>query len=323
MSFSICMKWGSFQGHKSSFWTFLPCLVPHAFIGANVLFSLKWSQIDLNGQFRLFDSDLQWHCHVFGVCCAGVLPAKQITQHDSSLLYSAELLFVVVVVCFYFFFVEAEKGTFVVQLVTCMQHSRFSPTCFQTCKLRSPSVWVYGNEMQKHFSLIFFLSWSKRWNNWNNETKFERNTPFLSNFEDKKYFLRSTRQVLCIRKPIKQHDCRTSVVWTGHSEKQLSDICHKCCEFWVCVQLTRWLQHCPPDLLPVNWMLHFPIVSLLQRCLSIWQYFQPPSRPHTTYNHASLGLYHIQLHHLQGCVRQATWTAESIFLLAFFSPAFK
>lgn len=103
-----------------------------------------------------------------------------------------------------------------------------------------------------------------------------------------------------------------------HSEKQLSDICHECCEFWGCVQLTRWLQHCPPDLLPVNWMLHFPIVSLLQRCLRIWQYFQPPSRPHTTYNHASLGLYHIQLHHLQGCVRQATWTAESIFLLAFF-----
>lgn len=49
--------------------------------------------------------------------------------------------------------------------------------------------------------------------------------PFLSNFEDKKYFL---------RKMIKQHDCRTS----GHSEKQLLDICHKCCEFWVCVQLS-------------------------------------------------------------------------------------
>lgn len=80
---------------------------------------------------------------------------------------------------------------------------------------------------------------------------------------------------------------------------------------------------CPPDLLLVNWMFHFPIVSLLQHCLSIWQYFQPPSRPHTTYNYASLGLYYIQLHHLQGCVRQATWTAESIFCWLFSPPAFK
>lgn len=158
MSFSVCMNWGSFQGHKSSFWTFLPCLVPHAFIRANVSFSLKWSQIDLDGQFRLFDSDLQWHCRVFGVCCAGVLPAKQITRHDSSLLYSAELLFVVVVVCF---FVEAEKGTFVVQLVTCMQHSRFPPICFQTCKLRSTSVWVYGNELQKHSAFVFTHTFPK------------------------------------------------------------------------------------------------------------------------------------------------------------------
>lgn len=93
---------GLFRDTNHHFGHFI--FVPHAFIRANVSFSLKWSQIDLDGQFRLLYSDLQWHCRVFGVCCAGVLPAKQITQHDLSLLYSAELLFVVVVVvCFYFF----------------------------------------------------------------------------------------------------------------------------------------------------------------------------------------------------------------------------
>lgn len=102
--------------------------VPHAFIRANVSFSLKWSQIDLDGQFRLLDSDLQWHCRVFGVCCAGVLPAKQITRHDLSLLYSAELLFVVVVVvCFYFLLLKLKWGHLLYSLLHACNTPDFPP----------------------------------------------------------------------------------------------------------------------------------------------------------------------------------------------------
>ncbi len=31
--------------------------------------------------------------------------------------------------------------------------------------------------------------------------------------------------------------------------------CHRCRKFWGSVQLACWLQECPPELLPVNWML--------------------------------------------------------------------
>lgn len=89
------------------------------------------------------------------VCCAGVLPAKQITRHDSSLLYSAELLFVVVVVCFYFFLLKLKWGHLLYSLLHACNTPDFPPICFQTCKLRSPSVWVYGNEMQKHGAFVF------------------------------------------------------------------------------------------------------------------------------------------------------------------------
>lgn len=84
---------------------------------------------------------------VLGYCLQNKLP-------DMTRVYSTPQSFCLLLFVF-IFFVEAEMGTFVVQLVTCMQHSRFSPICFQTCKLRSPSVWVYGNEMQKHGAFVF------------------------------------------------------------------------------------------------------------------------------------------------------------------------
>lgn len=153
MSFCICMKWGSFQGHKSSFWTFLFCST--CFHQSKCFFFLKMitNRFGWAIQIARFWFTMALSC-IWGMLCWGIAcKTNYPTWLEFTLLRRA---FVCCCCClFLFFFVEAEMGTFVVQLVTCMQHSRFPPICFQTCKLRSPSVWVYGNEMQKHGPFVF------------------------------------------------------------------------------------------------------------------------------------------------------------------------
>lgn len=164
---------------------------------------------------------------------AGVLPAKQITRHDSSLLYSAELLFVVVVVCFYFF-CWSWNGD--ICCTACYMHATLQifPHLLPDMQAKVSKclgLWKWNAEARCFCFHSYFSCWSKRWNNWNSETKFERNMPFLSNFEDKMYFLRCTWQVHLSRLNSMTIAQVLSVLAT-----QLSDICHKCCEFWVCVQ---------------------------------------------------------------------------------------
>ncbi len=60
--------------------------------------------------------------------------------------------------------------------------------------------------------------------------------------------------------------------------------CHRCRKFWESMQLACWLQECPPELLPVNWMFMSP--KAFQR---IWQYIQPASQPQTLCTHTSPG----------------------------------
>ncbi len=56
--------------------------------------------------------------------------------------------------------------------------------------------------------------------------------------------------------------CVHRLMTTGHSQnicRKVPDdvvlhIWQRCRKFWGSVQLTCWLQECPPELLPVNWM---------------------------------------------------------------------
>ncbi len=84
--------------------------------------------------------------------------------------------------------------------------------------------------------------------------------------------------------------------------------CNRCRKFLGSMQLECWLQECPPELLPLNWMLiSLPKLSpkVFQR---IWLYIQPASQPPTTCNHTSPGPPHL---HLQDRLRPATRTAAT------------
>ena len=53
----------------------------------------------------------------------------------------------------------------------------------------------------------------------------------------------------------------------GHSKmcSFLTTQCHRCLKFWGSAQLACWLQECPPELLPENWIL----LSLLQAASNV------------------------------------------------------
>ncbi len=110
---------------------------------------------------------------------------------------------------------------------------------------------------------------------------------------------------------IRQHDyaqvCLRLATIKGHSKCAVlsHSTMPQMSKFWGSVQLACWLQECPPELLPVNWMFIFSTISLLQRRFR--EFGSTSSQPQTTCNHTTQDLY-IQHLHLQDRLKPATRT---------------